>query len=169
MAMPPAPEGWTRLKMKSKFGAGRDFLVFDPETEEQQFYVDGHIGPKPKAEVKTVAGEVLYNVVGSMLGIPKHMTVTNAAGENVAELKAKMFSPIKTKMTMTMAEGEPWHLEGEIFEKNYSIESQGQPIVAITQKWVTVRDSYTLDVAAGIDPALALAVVWAVDRWVERD
>jgi uncharacterized protein YxjI len=68
-----------------------------------------------------------------------------------------------------MVEGEPWHLEGEILEKNYAIESAGQPIVAITQKWVTVRDSYTLDIAAGIDPALALAVVWSVDRWVERD
>jgi hypothetical protein len=34
---------------------------------------------------------------------------------------------------------------------------------------VTIRDSYTLDVREGIDPALALAIVWAVDRWVEKD
>lgn len=169
MAMPPAPEGWTRLQMKSKFGVGRDFEVFDPQTQEQQYLVDGHVGPRPQADVKNAAGEVVYQVRGSMLGIPKHMNITTAAGEDIAELKAKMFSPIKTKMTMTMADGEPWHLEGEIFEKNYSIEAAGQPIVAITQKWVTVRDSYTLDVAAGVEPALALSVVWAVDRWVERD
>jgi uncharacterized protein YxjI len=42
-------------------------------------------------------------------------------------------------------------------------------MVQITQKWVTVRDAYTLDVADGVDPGLALAVLWAVDRWVERD
>jgi hypothetical protein len=34
---------------------------------------------------------------------------------------------------------------------------------------VTIRDAYTLDVIDGIDPALAAAVVWAIDRWVERD
>ena len=37
----------------------------------------------------------------------------------------------------------------------------------ITQKWGTIRDAYTLDVADGIDPGLALAVLWAVDGWVE--
>jgi uncharacterized protein YxjI len=34
---------------------------------------------------------------------------------------------------------------------------------------VAIRDSYTVDVADGTDVGLALAVVWAVDRWVERD
>ena len=42
-------------------------------------------------------------------------------------------------------------------------------VVRITQKWVTVRDKYTVDVADGADPGLAFAIVWAVDRWVERD
>jgi uncharacterized protein YxjI len=53
--------------------------------------------------------------------------------------------------------------------RKYSITSGGEPIAQISQKWVTIRDSYALDVTDGIDPALALAVAWAVDRWVERD
>ena len=47
--------------------------------------------------------------------------------------------------------------------------SGGRDVVRITQKWVTVRDKYTVDVADGADPGLAFAIVWAVDRWVERD
>jgi uncharacterized protein YxjI len=169
MAIPPAPDGWTRLVLKSKFGAGRDFAVLDPETEEQQYYIDGHMGTRPKAEVQDAAGKDIYSVRGSLLGIPKHMTITNADGDEVAWLKAKAFSPIKTKMNLEVASGEPWALEGSFIEKNYSITSGGAPIVQITQKWVTIRDSYTLDVADGVDPGLALAVLWAVDRWVERD
>jgi uncharacterized protein YxjI len=54
-------------------------------------------------------------------------------------------------------------------EKNYSISSEGQPIVQISQKWLTVRDKYTVDYVSSLDPALVMAVVWAIDRWVERD
>jgi hypothetical protein len=32
-----------------------------------------------------------------------------------------------------------------------------------------VRHKYTVDVDDGADPGLAFAIVWAVDRWVERD
>ena len=68
-----------------------------------------------------------------------------------------------------MASGDPWHVEGSLMEKDYSVTSAGRDVVRITQKWVTVRDAYTVDVADGVDVGRALAVVWAVDRWVERD
>ena len=97
------------------------------------------------------------------------MTITDATGAEVASLRAKTFSPIKSKMTLEMMSGEPWILEGSFIEKNYTIRSSERPIVEISQKWITMRDRYTLDVADGVDPGLALAVLWAVDRWVERD
>ena len=169
MAMPPVAAGWTRYQMKSKFGAGRDYHVIDPATEEEKFFVDGHLGTRPKAEVQDMAGKDIYLVRGNLMGIPKHITISDPDGHEVAVLKAKMFSPIKTRMTLETTSGEPWALEGEFLEKNYTITSGEQTIVRITQKWVTVRDSFTLDVADGVDPALALAVMWTVDRWVEHD
>jgi uncharacterized protein YxjI len=169
MAIPPAPSGWNRYLVKSKFAAGRDFSVMDPDTEEQLYFVDGHIGPKPKAEILNAKGDVLFHVTGKMLGIPKQMVITDADGEEVAALKAKMFSPIKARMSMEVPGGDAWTLEGSFIEKNYSISSGGKPVAAITQKWVTIRDTYTLDVIEGADPGLALAILWAVDRWVERD
>ena len=73
-------------------------------------------------------------------------------------------------MTMEMANGEPWQdFTGQFIEKNYTVTSGGRDVVRITQKWLTVRDKYTVDVADGADPGLAFAIVWAVDRWVERD
>ena len=169
MALPPPPPGWARFLVKSKFGAGRDFAVLDPNTEEQQFFVDGKMGMRPRAEVQGPSGEVVYRVRGTMFGIPKHMTIFDGEDHEVASLRAKMFSPIKSKMTMETASGEPWELEGSFLEKDYAVSAAGRHIVQITQKWVTVRDTYTLDVAEGTEVGLALAILWAVDRWVERD
>lgn len=169
MAMPPPPAGWTRYLVKSKFGAGRDFAVLDPATDQQQYFVDGKMGTRPKADIRDSSDATVFQVRGKLLGIPKHMTISDAAGTEVASLKAQMFSPIKSRMTLTRSDGQTWELEGSFIEKEYAIASQGRPVVQITQKWVTVRDAYTLDVADGVDPGLALAVLWAVDRWVERD
>jgi len=172
MALPPPPEGYTRLLMKSKFGAGRDFAVLDPESEEPRYYVDGAaVSVKPKCEVKlgTKDGEVLYRTTGAFASIPKRMTITRADGTRVAELRAKAFSIVKDKMTLHVDGEDDWTLTGSFIEKNYAVERGGEHVLQITQKWVTIRDSYTLDVRDGIDPALALAIVWAVDRWIEKD
>ena len=167
--IPAGPAGFTRFLMKSKFGAGRDFAVLDPDTEAQLFFVDGKLGPRPKAEVQAGDGSVISHVRGQLLGIPKKMSITDASGAEVASLKAKKFSMVKDKMTMEMANGEPWQLTGQFIEKNYTVTSGGRDVVRITQKWVTIKDQYTVDVADGADPGRAFAIVWAVDRWVERD
>jgi uncharacterized protein YxjI len=164
---PPAP-GWTRLTFKSKFGAGRDFSVMD-DSEQQVLFVDGKMGATPKAEVRDANDQVVYTVKGQFLGIPKRMEIFDASGATVASLKAKMFSPIKSRMTMTMADGSTWEVEGTLMEKNYTINSGGAPVAQISQKWVTVRDKYTVDFVSSLDPGLVMAVIWAIDRWVERD
>lgn len=170
MALPPPPAGWTRVVVKSTFGMGRDFEVADVEGNAV-LYVDGKVGMTPKAEVRAGAAldQVVYRIQGQFLGVPKRMTITTAGGAEIASLKSKFFSPVKSRMTMTLAEGGTWEVEGSFIEKNYAVRSDGEPIVHVTQKWMTVRDSYTVDAAPGIDPALAMAVVWAIDRWVERD
>ena len=172
MALPPAPEGYARFLMKSRFGMGRDFAVLDPQSEEELYCVDGAaVAVKPQAEIKRGGkdGEVLYRTTGRIASIPKRMTISRADGTEVAELRAKAFSFVKDKMTLSVAGEDDWTLTGSLIEKNYSIDRAGVHIVQITQKWVTIRDAYTVDVRVGVDPALALAIVWAVDRWVERD
>ncbi|MFM7068778.1 MAG: LURP-one-related/scramblase family protein, partial [Actinomycetes bacterium] len=166
--MKPAQDGRSRFIMKSKLGAGRDFHVTDT-SDQLAYIVDGKMGTRPKAEINDASGATLYNVKGHLVGIPKQMTISDAGGSEVGSLHAKMISPIKSKATLSMSDGTEWHVEGSLVEKNYRIDSAAGPVAEISQKWVTVRDSYAVDVVDGVDPGLVLAVVWAIDRWVERD
>ena len=34
---------------------------------------------------------------------------------------------------------------------------------------MTVRDQYAVDHLSSLDAGLVMAVIWAIDRWVERD
>jgi uncharacterized protein YxjI len=165
---PPPADGWTRILFTSKFGAGRDFEVTDT-SGARILFVDGKIGATPKAEVRDAQDTVVYTVKGQFLGIPKRMVISAADGSQVAELKAKAFSIVKDKMTMTMADGSTWQVQGTLMEKNYTISSEGRPVATISQKWLTVRDKYTVEYLSSLDPGLVMAIVWSIDRWVERD
>ncbi|WP_062386647.1 LURP-one-related/scramblase family protein [Demequina iriomotensis] len=170
MSVPVAPEGYARYLMKSKFGAGRDFRILEPETEADLFLVDGKIGPRPRAEILDAGGTKLLDVTGRMMGIPKRMDVTDPSGAQVAHLHAQPFKFVRDKIDVELASGEQWLLEGNVIEKDYTLrDGAGQVMVQITQKWITIRDKYTIDVRDGVDPELAFAIVWAIDRWVERD
>ncbi len=160
--------GWKRLKFKSTFGAGRDFEVTGVDGTRVMF-VDGKVAMTPKAEVRDANDQVVYRVQGRFGGIPKEMRISDAAGTEVAHLKSEFFSPIKSRMTMHLADGRVLEVEGSLLEKDYQIRSEGQPVASISQKWVTVRDQYTVDFVDTLDPGLVMAIIWAIDRWVERD
>jgi len=154
--------------MRSKMGAGRDFKVED--TDGNLLYVvDGKLGPRPKAEITDSGGTVRWSVRGHMLGFPKSMDVIDGDGNEFGKLKAKMISPIKDRETLYLADGTEWHLKGSFIEKNYEIRNDAGPVADVSQKWITVRDAFTVDVVNGFDVCLVLALVWSVDRWVEHD
>lgn len=168
MALPTAPAGWTRYIVKSKFAMGRDFAVLDPATEQQVYYVDGKLGWRAQCEVRDAADTPLYRIRGNLMGIPKEVTISDGSGAEIAHLKAKLFSPIRSQMTITMASGEEWKLVGSVLEKEYTVTAGDQPVITITQKWMTVRDQFVIDIGPGVDPGIALAIMWSVDRFVEQ-
>ena len=55
-------------------------------------------------------------------------------------------------------------------EKHYAVnDSAGRHVIQISQKWIQIRDQHVIDIAQDVEPAAALPLVWAIDRWVERD
>jgi uncharacterized protein YxjI len=116
MALPPPAARCARFLVKSQFGAGRDFAVLDPSAERQQFFVDGTMGTRPRAEIRDSADAVVYQVRGRLLGIPKRMTISDSTGTEVASLKARTSPPIKSRMTLTVSDERAWELEGSFLE-----------------------------------------------------
>lgn len=165
--MTEAPVGMSRFVVKGKIAIGRDFDASHPDGS-RAWHVDGKWGMRPQAEIQDASGAVTHRVRGTLIGIPRQLTISDAAGNELAFLKAKAFSPVRNAMTITLADGADWALAGNFLEKEYAVTSQGRTVILITQKFLVVRDTFTVDVADGVDPGLAMAVLWAVDRFVEQ-
>ena len=165
-AAPPVAPGWTRLTLKGVLSATRDFDVRDT-ADNPVLFVHGRIAAHPRAEVRDPEGAVLLTVKGKLLGFPVHMAITSGDGNEVAELRANV-EIVKTKMAMTLADGTKWEVHGDLIQKDYSVDAPGGPVATITQRWLKVRDTYLVDYLDSVDPALVVAVIWAVDRWLEH-
>ncbi len=153
--------------VKSKFGLGRDFAVYDDEAAKNQIYlIDAKAGFGTKADIKDANDTILYTAKGKILNIPRKMDFFTPNGEVAARVVAK-FSPIKSRLTMTLASGETWELAGNFIGKSYTVMNGSKKVIDINQKWVTVRDKYFVEIDEGVDTALALGLIWAVDVWRE--
>lgn len=156
-----------RYLVKSKFGIGRDFAVYDDENAEHMVYlIDAKMGLGTKADIKDANDNILYTAKGKVINIPRKMDFLTTDGQVAANVVAK-FSPIKSRLVMTLANGEKWELTGNFIGKSYTVVCGSKKVIEINQKWITLRDKYFVEIADDVDVALALGLIWAVDVWRE--
>lgn len=82
-----------------------------------------------------------------------------------ATVKKDFINILREGFSVDMAGGLPdLRIQGDIFEHDYSIARQGVTVAQVAKKWISLRDSYMVDVADGEDPVLLLACAIVVDR-----
>ena len=60
-------------------------------------------------------------------------------------------------------------IQGDILDKNYTITRDGETVAQASKKWISLRDSYAIDVAASEDPVLIIACAIIIDRLAHED
>ncbi|MCD0482156.1 LURP-one-related family protein [Streptacidiphilus sp. ASG 303] len=146
------------------FGIGDDFWV-ETENGEKAFLVDGKaLRLRETFELKDPSGLVVAVIRKKVLSVRDAMKVEDANGETTATVRKKMFTPFHDKYRVELADGAEWEVHGDFLDKEYDIEADGGRVARISRKWFRVRDTYAVDVAAGSDAALVLAVAVCVDR-----
>lgn len=103
---------------------------------------------------------------GKIINIPRKMDFFTPDGKSAAQVVAR-FSPIKSRLTMTLANGDVWELAGNFIGKSYRVMNGEKLVLEIDQKWITIRDKYFVNISEDVDIPLALGLVWAVDIWRE--
>lgn len=153
-------DGWNRYYIKSSGALTRDITVFRDEAFEDKLYkVDGKMFKKNAAIVDAMGTVVLK---AELKTIPFQVEFTDTDGNLVANLNAD--SPLKNKyMSISIASGDEWVLQGEKTKKDYTIIEGEEPIVRMNLNSLLLHKEFTLDVAEGVDIPLAIGVAWALN------
>ena len=149
------------------FAIGDDFWITDADGN-QVFLVDGKaLRLRQTFELKDTDGAVLTTVRRKLVAIRDTMEIEHD-GQVVATVRRKLVSPLHHRSVVDLADGSQLEAVGNIFDKEFDLQADGQPIAHISRSWFRVRDSYGVDVAPGQNDALLLSIAVCLDR-IHRD
>lgn len=151
------------------FGIGDDYWI-DDEHGRHAFLVDGKaLRLRETFELKDPEQRVLVVIRKKMLSLRDTMTIERD-GEPLAVIKRKRLSLLRNHYRVELADGTELDVSGKILDREFAIEYEGELLAEISRRWLTVRDTYAVNVVReDADPALLIAVAVCVIRLAERE
>jgi uncharacterized protein YxjI len=150
------------------FHLGDDFDVMD-EHNNKVFHVDGKVlSVRNKLVIEDLHGAELASVHRHLIALRPTYEI-KIGGETAAEVKKKLFTPFREKFTIDVPGPDDLEMRGNLLDHEYSIELGGDEVASVSKRWLTIRDTYAVKIAAGIEPLLIIASVLALDLALERE
>ncbi len=151
------------------FAVGDDYWIED-EHGRRAFYVDGKVlRVRETLELQDPGGAVLAVIHKKLLSLRDAMTVERD-GQTLVTVKKKRLALLHDVYRAELASGEELEVRGDLIDKEYDIEYEGERLARISRRWFSLRDSYAIDVEReDADPAMLIAIAVCVDRLVEKE
>lgn len=148
-----------KFYIKQKVFTWKDKFTVKDEFEQDRFFVEGEFfSIAKKLHINDMNGNELALIQQKLLSFMPRFYVF-VGGKQVAEIvKEIAFARNRYRIN-----GPGWDVDGDMFDHDYCITQNGRPIVTISKAWFSWGDSYVIDVADGVDPVTAIAVVLAID------
>jgi uncharacterized protein YxjI len=158
----------TRYQMREKlFAIGDDFWI-ENQDGDKVFKVDGKaLRARSTFILKSASGDDLYKIQHKDLHIRDTMEVERG-GETAATVQKALISPLHDRFTIKLDGSGELSAHGNIVEHEFKVERDGDQVAAVSKRWFRVRESYGVEIAAGEDDALILAVTVCVDEMAGR-
>jgi uncharacterized protein YxjI len=154
-----------RYKMREQiFAIGDDFWI-ETQKGRRAYKVDGKaLHLRNTLLLEDPHGRELYHIQSKVLAIKDTMAVSSPRGRDEATIKHALISPLRDKMTANMAEGPDIEIKGNLLNHEYVMERRGKRICEVSKRWIAIRDTYTVEIDAGEDDALILALTVVVEQ-----
>jgi len=158
-------ESIQRYKMHEKLVSIGDDYWIENETGEREFYVDGKaLRLRNTLIIKDVQGNEVYKLQEKLLRIKDTIGVQDADGKTVATIKKALISPLRDRWKVEVANGPEMDVQGNILDHEYKIEAGREKVAEVSKRWFRIRDTYGVEIEAGQDNALILAIAASLDQ-----
>lgn len=156
-----------RYKMKQKLIAIGDDFYIENQDGEKVFKVDGKaLRIRETLHFEDLDGNLLCKIQAKLLTIKDTMAIEGADGKTLAKVKKALVSPLRDRWTVKVAGGEDLSVKGNILDHAYEIREGRKTVAEVSKKWFRLRDTYGVEVEAGQNDVLILAIVVALDMMV---
>jgi uncharacterized protein YxjI len=154
----------TRYKIRQKmFSIGDDFWIENQEGD-RVFRVDGKaLRLRKTLFFEDMNGNKLCKIQERLLAIKDTMVVEDPEGHQMAVIKKGLIAPLGDHWTVTVRGGPDLDVQGNLLDHEYSIMQRRNKIAEVSKKWLSLTDTYGVEIDAGQNDILILAVAIAID------
>ena len=154
----------TRYKIRQKmFSIGDDFWIENQEGQ-RVFKVDGKALRLRKTLIfEDLSGNKLAKIQERLLAFKDTMAVEDADGNQLAVIKKGLIAPLGDHWTVNVRGGPDLDVQGNILDLEYSIMQKRKKIAEVSKKWLSMTDTYGVQIDDGQNDILILALAIAID------
>lgn len=147
---------------------GDDFDISD-ESGRPVYHVDGKVLTiNDHAAITDMQGRSVASIHRKLVAI-RHVWVVEIGGQEVAKVRKDLINIIGDHFVIDRSNND-LDVRGDIFHHNYRIDDRsGKRVADVNKRWITLTDTYGVEVAEGEDDLLILASVVAMDAMYARD
>jgi uncharacterized protein YxjI len=150
------------------FSIGDDFDVLD-EHGNKLLHVDGKVlSVRNKVVIEDRNGDEVASVHRHLVALRPTYEI-RIGGEKAAEVRKKLFTPFREKFTIDVPGPDDLEMKGDLLDHEYTIELGGAEVAAVSKRWLTIRDTYAVQIAADQEPLLIIGAVLALDLALARE
>jgi uncharacterized protein YxjI len=150
------------------FALGDDFDVLD-EHGTKLYRVDGKVlSVRGRVVIEDPSGAEVASVHRHLVALRPTYEI-RIGDEKAAEVRKKLFTPFRDKFTIDVPGPDDLEMKGDLLDHEYVIELAGREVAAVSKRWLTLRDTYAVQVTAGTDPLLIIGSVLALDLALDRE
>ena len=160
----------TRYKIRQKMlSIGDDFWIENQEGE-RVFKVDGKALRLRKTLIfEDMKGTRLARIQERLLAIKDTMVVEDADGNQLAVIKKGLIAPLGDHWTVNVRGGPDLEVQGNILDHEYSINERRRKIAEVSKKWLSLTDTYGVEIDDEQNDILILALAIAIDMMSHDD
>lgn len=144
------------------FHITEDSTITD-ENGQPVFQVNGKLFSIHNTVVmRDMAGNEAATIRKHLIALRPTYEITHE-GQEVAEVRKHLFTPFVDRFTVDIPGPDDLEIQGSIFEHEFTIHRGGEVVATISKRWISLTDTYAVDVAPGQNDVLVLASVLALD------
>src|SRR5215216_4679984 len=160
----------TRYKIRQKLLSIGDDSSIENQKGDRAFKVDGKALRLRKTLIfEDMQGNTLAKIQERLLPIKETMVVEDAEGNQLAVIKKGLIAPLGDHWSVNVRGGPDLDVQGNILDHEYSIMERRKKIADVSKKWLSITDTYGVEIADGENDILILALAIAVDMMSHDD
>jgi uncharacterized protein YxjI len=152
-----------RYLIREKFiRLGEDSEITD-ESGQRVFQVDGKVFTLHNTLVmRDQANNEVATIRKQLIALRPTYEITQH-GQEIAEIRKHLFTPFGDRFTVDVPGPTDLEIAGDLFEHEYTISRQGQVIATVSKRWLSLTETYAVEIADGENDVAILASVLALD------